>query len=234
METVQQPEAASGQESSVQRERLSLRAEVIGTAVAYFLGALRATWRVDAMGVDRFDEALAEGRRALLVFWHGKYVPMFSLLRNRRACVFASESERGSAIAVICRHFGNACVRIPDGGKDESLRRMEAALEEYSATGLAADGPLGPRHKVKRGPVLLASKLGFEIFPASFAARPCLEAKRRWDRMELPPPLARLRLEVGAPIKVPRELDPDGVSDWCLVLHQALDTVDAAAREGLG
>lgn len=209
------------------------RAIATGTAIAFLLAALRATWRVESHGVDRFDAAIAQGRRALLVFWHGKYAPLFAILRDRRACIFSSESDRGLAIATICRYFGYACVRIPDGGGDESLRRMEAALEDYSATGIAADGPLGPRHKVKRGPVLLASRLGFEIFPASFAARPCLVSKHRWDRMELPPPFARVRLELGSPFAVPPGLDQEGVSAWSRVLHEALDTVDEAAREGL-
>lgn len=233
MAAERQAGAAVPDEARQKREGHPLRAMAAGTAVALFLGALRATWRVETHGVDRFDAAIAEGRRALLVFWHGKYAPLFAILRDRRACIFSSESDRGLAIATICRHFGYACVRIPDGGGDESLRRMEEALKDYSLTGLAADGPLGPRHKVKRGPVLLASQLGFEIFPASFAARPCLVAKKRWDRMELPPPFAHVRLELGSPFAVPPRLDQDGLSAWSRVLHEALDTVDESAREGL-
>jgi len=234
MEAAPQTEDKPRPETRAHRGGISLRAMATGTAAAFLLGALRATWRVEVNGLDRFDAALAEGRRVLAVFWHGKYVPLFALMRERRACIFSSESERGSAIAMICRHFGYACVRIPDGGRDESLRRMEAALKDYSLTALAADGPLGPRHKVKRGPVLLASRLGFEVFPMSFAARPCLVARSRWDRMELPPPFARVRLESGSPFAVPRDLDPDGVGAWCRVLHEALDAVDEAASEGLG
>ena len=214
---------------------ISRRARAIGGTVARTLSVLCATWRVGVSGLERFDQALLEGRRALVVFWHGKYVPMFAILRDRRACIFSSESERGSAIATICRHFGYACVRLPDGGRDESLLRMEEALREYSLTGLAADGPLGPFHKVKRGPIVLASRLGYEIFPMSFAARPCFVAKARWDQMELPSPFARVQLAVGTPFAVPRDIerDADALTAWCHVLGEALDAVDVSARNEL-
>ncbi|MBI2213797.1 MAG: DUF374 domain-containing protein [Acidobacteria bacterium] len=214
---------------------ISRRASVIGRSVAAVMGALRASWRVDARGLERFDAALAEGRRGMIVFWHGKYAPLFVLLRDRHACIFASESERGATIATICAWFGHDCVRIPDGGRDESLARMETALRERNATGLAADGPLGPWHKAKRGPIVLASKLGYEIFPVSFAARPCLQSKSRWDRMELPAPFARVRLEVGPPFAVPRDVaeSPDAIGSWCERLGHELDDAGAAAASAL-
>jgi lysophospholipid acyltransferase (LPLAT)-like uncharacterized protein len=213
-----------------------LRARLLGLAAANGLGALCASWRVGVSGLDRFDEALAERRRALMLFWHGKYVPLFVLLRDRRACIFSSVSERGSSIATICRHFGYECVRLPDGGGADSLERMELALREHLATGLAADGPLGPWHKVKRGPVVLASRLGFEIYPVSFAARPCLVSRSRWDRMELPLPFARVRLVVGEPMAVPRDASEsvEATAAWCDRLRHALDETGAAAERALG
>lgn len=206
-----------------------------GGAVARLLEVLRASWRVEAHGLDRFDAMLASGRRGLVLFWHGKYVPLFVLLRDRRGCVFTSESKRGAAIGAICRHFGYECVCLPDRGGDSSLARMERALEGHGTTALAADGPLGPYHTVKRGPVLLASRLGFEVVPVSFAARPTLVARARWDRMELPLPFARVALELGDPLGVPRAVaeSAEEVAAWSRRLHAALDAVDAAASDAL-
>ena len=52
--------------------------------------------------------------------------------------------------------------------------------------------------------------------------------------MELPPPFARVRLEIGSPLAVPRDLDADGIAAWSRVLHEARDALDEAARDPLG
>lgn len=210
---------------------ISNRARLIGASIASSMEMLRASWRLETHGLDRFDAALAEGRRAMIVFWHGKYAPLFALLGGRHACIFSSQSARGFAIASICTHFGYECVLLPDGGRDESIARMEEALRGHHATGLAADGPLGPWHKAKRGPIVLASKFGYEIFPVSFAARPCLASRVRWDRLELPLPFARVCLEVGEPFTVPRQVveNVETIGPWCERLGRELDDAGAAA-----
>lgn len=205
----------------------------MGLIQANLLRPSYATWRVQC-DVTRLDDPLAKGRRIIFAFWHGKYVPIFAAFAGRRGCVFTSVSRRGEVISEICRRFGYTPVMIPDHGADESYETMKEALAAHDLCGIAADGPLGPHHVVKRGVVKLASELGFEILTCSVASRPARVFADRWDRMEIPKPFARVCIAIGEPIAVPAGLDGDDVHDWCGAVRHELERADDAATEMLG
>ncbi len=169
----------------------------------------------------------------LAAFWHGKYSPLFALLRGRRAVVFTSLSFRGDVIARICRCFGYVPVQLADRGREESLDLMRRSLVGLPVCGTAVDGPLGPRHLVKRGVVRLASELGMEIVPVTFAARRSTTNEERWDRFEVPKLFSRVVFVLGEPMRPPPGLwdaDLEEVDRWAERLHEALDTVDREAE----
>lgn len=190
-----------------------------------------ATWRKEVHDLDRLDDRMARGQPVLVAFWHGKYTPLFALLRGRKAVAFTSLSFRGAVIGEICRRFGYRPVQLPDHGRDESLERMRRELRTATTCGIAVDGPLGPYHVVKRGPVQLASDLGFVVLPMTFAARRSRIAADRWDRMEVPSLFTRVVFLVGEPLQVPKDLDPDGVQQWCTRVRYALEALDIRAAE---
>lgn len=190
-----------------------------------------ATWRKEVHGLANLDDPIARGAPVLGVFWHGKYTPLFALLRGRRAVVFTSLSFRGSVIAEICRRFGYRPVQLADRGGEVSLERMRRELRGAGVCGIAVDGPLGPYHQVKRGPVLLASELGFEVVPITFAARRRRVAAERWDRMELPRLFTRVVFLVGEAMEIPPGLDGEDVGGWAAQLREALEDLDRRAAE---
>ena len=73
-----------------------------GLILSEVLRLQRRTWRVSMQGREHLDRLYADQKRFLLCFWHGKYVPIFSLMEGYQACVLSSRSERGSVIAEIC------------------------------------------------------------------------------------------------------------------------------------
>jgi lysophospholipid acyltransferase (LPLAT)-like uncharacterized protein len=190
-----------------------------------------ASWRKEVHGLENLDGLIARGVPVLGAFWHGKYTPLFALLRGRRAVIFTSLSFRGGVIADICRRFGYRPAQIPDRGGEESLERMRRELAGAKVCGIAVDGPLGPYHLVKRGPVRLASELGFQVVPITFAARRSRVAAERWDRMELPRLFTRVVFLVGEAIEVPPGLDAEGVEAWAARLREVLEDLDRRAAE---
>lgn len=217
--------------------RPTLRARWLAFAWSLALRLQSASWRVTVRGLDRFDARLAEGRPVFALFWHGKYTPLFALLRGRRAVIFTSLSARGDVIAGICRHFGYTPIQLADHGGDASLGLMREALRGAPACGIAVDGPLGPYHAVKRGPIQLASELGFLVFPVTFAARRSRVDLGRWDRFELPALFTRMVLLVGDEIEIPPgvgEDHPVALERWTERLHRELDALDRRAAEMLG
>ena len=107
---------------------------------------------------------------------------------------------------------------------------MRSALSEARAGGVAADGPLGPRHQVKGGVIWLASALGFDLLPVSVDSRRKMIYKKRWDRMEIPLPFTMVSLVVGEPIKVPPKLGPGQIRLWMDKLAKAIDIQDKKAE----
>jgi len=222
--------APEGSPAGRRRQRLS-------RSVAFFcsviLSLLHRSWRTEVVGLENLENPLRRDERVLVVFWHGKYVPFFTILRGRGACIFASRSFRGEVICDICRHFGHHCLTIPERGGGETSERMREALAGRQLAALVPDGPRGPYHRVKPGVVRLAADLGMTLLPASAVARPRLALVRRWDRMEIPLPLSRVQLVFGRPIAVPRDLGGQGAGWWQQHLGEALEAAGERAEAGL-
>lgn len=214
--------------------RASFKARLLGWLWAALLRLQCASWRKRCEGLERLDAVLNRGERVLFCFWHGKYLPLFALLRGRPACVFTTESARGRVIAAICRRFGYHCVLVPVTGRSHGYELMRRALANERNGGIAVDGPLGPYHRVKRGAVKLASDLGYLIVPASATARRKRVLKYRWDRLELPALCTRVGLAIGEPIAVPSELGPGELQIRVAELGAALEALDRRAAELAG
>jgi glycosyltransferase involved in cell wall biosynthesis/lysophospholipid acyltransferase (LPLAT)-like uncharacterized protein len=217
-----------------ERQTTSLRAKIFGWFWSFILRVQFLTWRKRYEGLDELDQLLSEGHKVLFSFWHGKYVPIFALLRGRSACVFTSESARGEVIAEICRRFGYECVQIPTHGQGQALEMMRRALAHSQNGGIAVDGPGGPYHRVKRGAIKLASDLGYVIIPGSASALRKRIVKHRWDRLELPGLFTSVGFAVGKPIWVPPDLPPDQLRAYAELLRETLESLDHRAAELAG
>lgn len=222
---------SAGSQEPERRPRRSLRARVLGWLWAWLLRIQCATWRKRFEGLDELDQILKEGRRVLFSFWHGKYVPLFALLRGRPACVFTSESRRGEVLEEICRRFGYDCVQIPVHGSGQALEMMLRALARHQSGAIAVDGPLGPYHRVKRGTIKLASELGYVVVPASVSARRKRVMKHRWDRLEVPGLFTQVGFAIGTPLEIPPEPSLEDIKSWVKRLHDALVSLDNRAEE---
>ncbi|MBW2558668.1 MAG: DUF374 domain-containing protein [Deltaproteobacteria bacterium] len=206
------------------------RVRIKGWFLSQLLRLQRLTWRAHIEGREHLDRLYAGNKRFLFCFWHGKYVPIFPLLEGSNACVVSSQSERGSIIAEICRNFGYQSVQIPDQARHGSLRLMEEALSGAQAGGIAVDGPLGPRHRVKSGVIRMASALGLDLLPVSVDSRKKIVFKKRWDRREIPLPFTKVCLVIGEPIEVPPELRSGQVRNLTDNLAETIAKLDKKAE----
>ena len=206
----------------------------VGALVAAYLRVHHATWRKDGAELAALDDRMNRGERVIIVFWHAKYVPLFTFLQGRGGCVFASRSFNGRIIGEICRRLGYECVLLPHRRGAIARARMREGLRNRKAAALAVDGPLGPYHVMKTGAIEMASELGFSLLPMSAASRPVRVYAERWDRMEIPRPFARVTVAVGEAIPVPRGIDGTRLAEMKTRLEAELDALDARAEAKLG
>lgn len=207
------------------------RAWFAGTAASWYLRACDMTWRKDIAELAKLDQLLADGERVIAVFWHAKYLPLFTMMRGRRASVFASQSFRGRVIAQVCKRLGYECFLLPHRRGSESRQIMRDALRSHQVGALAVDGPLGPARVAKPGVIKLASELGFLLLPVSAAAAPARVLEDRWDRREIPRLFSRVAVAVGEPIRMPPGLDPGDLPAWQAEVGRALDSLDGAVAQ---
>ena len=137
----------------------------------------------------------------IVVFWHGHMAPLLAVLDRYSASVLSSSGFRGTVIGRIAEAFGNFSLQVGHPNTHGSLQSV--LVGQTGLLAIAVDGPLGPYHEVKRGAIILSATCAARIVPVSVKVRPAVYL-RRWDRMVLPPPFARVSVRVGRPMHFAR------------------------------
>lgn len=195
---------------------------------------IRAWWLTYRFRVEE-DEAVRdlvrEGRPLILTCWHeGIFVLAWYLQRIGRAgadvTYLISPSRDGDLAARMVGVLGGRSVRgsaTRSGVK--AMRGLYRSIVKHRGSPVVLpDGPTGPRRVCKPGSVMLAQLSGAHIVPIGCDASPGWRL-RTWDRMLLPPPFAKVRIVVGAPYTLPKELDAAAMERERTALEGRLDAL---------
>jgi lysophospholipid acyltransferase (LPLAT)-like uncharacterized protein len=87
------------------------------------------------------------------------------------------------------------------------------------------DGPRGPARVAQPGAVWLAGATGRPILPFHIDASAAWTA-RSWDASQVPKPRASLALAIGAPMRVPADLDEPGIDTYRARLQETLESLE--------
>jgi lysophospholipid acyltransferase (LPLAT)-like uncharacterized protein len=154
-------------------DRLALRiAPPLGSGL---IRVLRWLMRWKSVNEETVLALAREGRPYVHAFFHDQLLMMtYSYLgkaHGRRLAVLSSRHRDGEYVARVLERFGHLMVRGSTGrGGASGLKEMVRRLRDGLDAAFAADGPLGPRHRVKIG-VIEAARLGrAPIVPVAFAA----------------------------------------------------------------
>jgi lysophospholipid acyltransferase (LPLAT)-like uncharacterized protein len=203
-----------------QRIALSL----ISAAGYWFIRLIGPTLRVSASFEDGAQHAL-EDRPLIASFWHSCIIPSAYIFRDLGIRVMTSASYDGEYIARIIQRFGYSAVRGSSSRNAVAAQLgMRRALEEGWTVAFTLDGPRGPRHTVKPGPVALgrASGLALTTFHAAVDKGIVLNS---WDKMVIPLPFARVLVRVGKLIHVPAGASDEDLERHTAELQATLDRV---------
>ena len=209
----------------------------------WFLSGLAALYihliyrsnRWERVGYDIADRLLADHRRAIICFWHGRLLMMpYAVRGDRQFHILVSDHRDGRLIARTVRRFGIGI--ITGSSSREPVQALYRVAEVCRAHGLPCvtpDGPRGPCMRAAMGPVLAAEMAEAVLVPVSYAT-----SRRRiipsWDRFLLPLPFGRGVFVVGREIDVPAGLDATGREAVRLRLEEALHAVTREADSRVG
>ena len=166
-----------------------------------------------------------EQRPLIGSFWHSCIIPATYICRDLGVRVMSSNSYDGEYMGRIIHRFGFVAVKGSSSRNAvRALLGLRRALGDGWTVAFTLDGPRGPRHKVKPGPVALARSSGVPLtmFHAAVDKAWVLNS---WDRMMIPRPFSRVLLRFGKLIPVPEGASDEDLERYTGELQAGLDRV---------
>jgi hypothetical protein len=204
------------------RQRIVLRIIIwLGYGIIRLIGP---TLRV-SVSYEEGAQTTLDQRPLIASFWHSCMIPATYIFRNMGIRVMSSNSYDGEYMGRIIHKFGFVAVKGSSSRNAvRALLGLRRALEEGWTVAFTLDGPRGPRHKVKPGPVALARSSGFALtmFHAAVDRAWMLNT---WDRLMIPMPFSRVLVRVGKLIPVPEDATEEDLERYTSELQTALDRV---------
>jgi lysophospholipid acyltransferase (LPLAT)-like uncharacterized protein len=168
------------------------------------------TVKFEIEGWENWETASRGGKIPIYTFWHNRVFLSTYFWQRRRIVVMTSRSFDGEYIARFIQRFGYGAARgSSTRGATGAIVEMIRLMRNGCPAAFTIDGPKGPRYVAKMGAVLLAKKTGNPILPFTIIAERFWEAKKSWDRSQIPRPFSRAHVLIAAPIYVSADADDD-------------------------
>jgi lysophospholipid acyltransferase (LPLAT)-like uncharacterized protein len=226
--SVSTPEAPAAMQPPSGARRFTLRQRIVLRIIIWtgywFIRLIGPTLRVSISFEDGAQPTL-EHRPLIGSFWHSCLIPATYICRNLGVRVMSSNSYDGEYMGRIIHKFGFVAVKGSSSRNAvRALLGLRRALADGWTVAFTLDGPRGPRHKVKPGPVALARSSGVPL-TMFHAAVDKAWVLNTWDRLMIPMPFSRVLLRFGKLIPVPADASDEEVERYTGELQSALDRV---------
>jgi lysophospholipid acyltransferase (LPLAT)-like uncharacterized protein len=224
-----QPE--SGPRRWTLRQRIVLSVIVAaGTALIRLIGS---TLRV-AISYEEGAQETLEQRPLVASFWHSCIIPATYICRGLGVRVMSSYSYDGEYMGRIIQKLGYVAVKGSSSRNPiKALLGLRRALNDGWTVAFTLDGPRGPRHRVKPGPVGLGRSAGVPLTMFHVGVEKAWVINS-WDRMMIPKPFSRVLVRFGKLIRVPSDASDEDLARYNDELQAALDRVSEFAQANAG
>jgi lysophospholipid acyltransferase (LPLAT)-like uncharacterized protein len=145
--------------------------------------------------------ASALPERAIILLWHEHLPICIRAFARLGIHVLISRSSDGAWAADACQRFGYGVHRgSSTRGSLDGMRALARAMEtENVRTGMALDGPRGPRRTVKPGSLWLARRAQAPVVPVWVETSVGFRLNS-WDRCVIPWPFSKVVIHMGEAI----------------------------------
>lgn len=142
----------------------------------------------------------------VLTIWHDEIFPLTgcSFLKPIQFVTFVSQSKDGEVISRVLERMGHAPARGSSsrGGVRALLHAKRLMERDNRVAVFTVDGPRGPRHESKDGPIFLAHRAKAMIFPLRAFVSKRYVFEKSWDRFQVPYPFSRIQLKAAEPYRI--------------------------------
>lgn len=215
------------------RIRSPLLTKVVAFAAVTLMRLWMGTLRIRLRYADPSVEPLhpGDGRRFIYAVWHETLLMPFYTHGDKGMHMLISRHQDGEYLAQAARMLRVGLVRGSTArGGEAALRQLVAAAAAPTFhLAVTPDGPRGPRRHVQPGVLYLAARAGLPIVPVGAAFdRPWRLGS--WDRFAIPKPFSHAVCLVGAPLRLPRDLDRLGLESYRRRLEDRMNELTALAE----
>ena len=166
----------------------------------------------------------APGAAGVWCFWHQCLLTAACCFKDKySAAILISQSFDGELIARTIHRLGFLTARGSSSrGGIGGLRALARQQQAGSHAVFPADGPRGPKYRLKAGTIKLAQLTGAPI--GAFHTLPERAWKlKSWDTFLIPKPFSRVAIGWAGPIPVPPELSDAAFEALRLQVEAALE-----------
>jgi lysophospholipid acyltransferase (LPLAT)-like uncharacterized protein len=147
------------------------------------------------------EEYHSAGRPFIVCLWHDRLMLAPCVWKWKKPLhVLASDHRDGRLIAKVVENFSMPAVHGSTGNGFSAAKKLVLLARKGEYVAVIPDGPLGPRHKLSPGVVVIAKLAKVDILTFSF----CVKRYRRldsWDRFIAAWPFNRGAMVWNDPIR---------------------------------
>ncbi len=211
------------------RDRISLGLTRYVGPTALRIVYARLTFRIT--GDEWLDSTWRNGQPVVFASWHGRLLPLFLLYRENNVVILVSSHRDGEYLARLGKGLGYDSIRgSSTRGGSTALREMIKAVQAGRSVAITPDGPTGPREKVKPGALQVARMTGAPLIPITAGTKQAWWFEG-WDRFLIPKPFAHVRVAIGEPMLIEREVTDSELEKRALELERTLTRLKSLVDE---
>ncbi len=202
---------------------------VAGWLIWFLTYLLSSTVRWTFVGREAFEDLMTM-TSVVAVFWHGEFLVLPYLHRHRKIAIIISRSQDGDIATEVVRRYGFKVIRGSStrGAEAAALETIGYIKDNYTIA-LTGDGPKGPYHELKPGPVWFAQKMGIPIVPATIRFKRCIRLKS-WDSFFIPMPFTKGVIVYAEPVSMEGIQRKEGIR----IVKQRMDAQEVLADKMMG
>lgn len=198
------------------------------------------SWRYAVDGMEHLAALASEGRPAVCALLHQRSLQImrwFAQPELGRWMLMCSQSRDGEFTSRIQEGLGFRVAR-GSSGQGGLLALLEMIKWQRADrglnAGLAIDGSRGPRGIAQLGALTLAQKADSRLLPLAASTADCWVWPKSWDRAVIPKWGARIRIRIGAPLRVPPRLSDAAMESLRVQLEETLYEMHVALDRETG
>ena len=227
------PEASPREAAAPESTPTGLRRFSLGQRIAlriiiwvgyWFIRLICPTLRISVSYEEGAQQTLDQ-RPLIGSSWHCCIIHSAYIFRDMGIRVMSSNSYDGEYTGRIIEKLGFVAVKGSSSRNAvRALLGLRRALVAGWSVSFTLDGPRGPLHKVKPGPVALGRASGVALTTYHAAVDKGI-VLNTWDKLVIPLPFSRVLVRVGSLIRVPADAPDEELERYNAELQATLDRV---------